>query len=384
MSNLADVEANTLSMLKRTPAVHSGRLIAVNGRFSCYAIPSGVIRVMDRETNTLGLLRGHTREAVDIHLLADERDGYLVGSVANDGKVFVWQLRPGESAVESELIFSATGDAARAGQNDRIALCSLVGSGLVTAILGGKVLAWEDAWDGVDAADAVPRQTRTDIVPRHILTRLSGAPTALDVRPSPCGTALAIACGAADGTVCVETYFQGEGFITDPYHGPRLDADVGGVSTLAFIDSLHLLVLGSANHEVKLWTLPQHDPPTCMHSLRVPGDALILAALERDARVLVLVTSAGDAALAGTSHALTLQMISIPPSNNSPHQDSTSTAPSGKPPPAQPPPHRHRHWKHSPTARQPHSNCAPPLLNSPACSPPLPSCTPLTPPVSPC
>ena len=47
----------------------------------------------------------------------------------------------------------------------------------------------------------------------------------------------------------------------------------------------------------------------------------------------------------------------IPPRDTSPHQeDSTVTALSGTPPPAQPPPHYHRHGKHSPTARKPHSN----------------------------
>ena len=35
---------------------------------------------------------------------------------------------------------------------------------------------------------------------------------------------------------------------------------------------------------------------------------------------------------------LALMMISIPPRDTSPHQDSASTAPSGTPPPAQPPP----------------------------------------------
>jgi len=37
-------------------------------------------------------------------------------------------------------------------------------------------------------------------------------------------------------------------------------------------------------------------------------------------------------------------MISIPPRDNSPHQDSTRTAPSGTPPPAPPPPPQTRWW----------------------------------------
>ena len=42
-------------------------------------------------------------------------------------------------------------------------------------------------------------------------------------------------------------------------------------------------------------------------------------------------------------------MISAPPRDTSPHQDSTSTAPSGIPPPAQPPQplyyyHHHHHY----------------------------------------
>ena len=44
-------------MLRRSPALHTGSLIAANGRFTCYAIPSGVIRVIDRQTEALGLLR---------------------------------------------------------------------------------------------------------------------------------------------------------------------------------------------------------------------------------------------------------------------------------------------------------------------------------------
>ena len=57
------VEAKSLSMLKRGRAVHTGSLIAASGRFAGYAIPSGVLRVIDRETEALGLLRGHTHSA---------------------------------------------------------------------------------------------------------------------------------------------------------------------------------------------------------------------------------------------------------------------------------------------------------------------------------
>ncbi|EOD05772.1 hypothetical protein EMIHUDRAFT_453607 [Emiliania huxleyi CCMP1516] len=117
---MQDVESRSLSMLRRSPALHTGSLIAANGRFACYAIPSGVIRVIDRQTEALGLLRGHTREAVDLSITAGGGDECLLAAVANDGQALVWRVRAGGSAVQSERLLSVKVDGTSPGADDRI------------------------------------------------------------------------------------------------------------------------------------------------------------------------------------------------------------------------------------------------------------------------
>ena len=76
----------------------------------------------------------------------NDEKGCLLGSVANDGNAFVWQIRADDDAIHSERVFSATGQAGVGA--DRVALCSVGGDAIaIAAILGGKALLWEEPWD---------------------------------------------------------------------------------------------------------------------------------------------------------------------------------------------------------------------------------------------
>ena len=242
-------------------------------------------------------------QAVDIHFLNDGSGGTstdnLVASVANDGKLFVWRLRATDGSIDSEQLFATTGDVALAGQNDRVALCSLPsGSVMLAAILGGKALVWEDAWDEMGDTNAKATQPASGIT----------APlTALDMMPVGGGGAAAIAVGAADGSVSVCAYIPGSGvsFVSAPF-AAHAGGRWGGVASVTFCErsaAAHrttLLTAGEGSYKICLWSVDVSgaEPPECIHTLAVPDlpgappRCPLLAALEREARLLLIVSSA--------------------------------------------------------------------------------------------
>ncbi|KAF5472601.1 hypothetical protein F2P56_009306 [Juglans regia] len=75
------------------PSLVLGRQIAVNRSYICYGLKLGNIRVLNINTASRSLLRGHTQRVTDMAFFAE--DVHLLASAGVDGRVFVWKIDEG-------------------------------------------------------------------------------------------------------------------------------------------------------------------------------------------------------------------------------------------------------------------------------------------------
>lgn len=325
---LHDAQTQSLSYFRREAAVHTGSLIAANRRFVCYAIrANGIIRAIHRPSESLCLLRGHTKEVVDMKLLpacqnasetSDEKE-YLA-SVANDQSVIVWNLiftgtevtlrrtrRPAPALPSllpsigachllsahahpqvnhSQLLNLKWPIETPVGVSDRIALrAAHVPSGTparVAAVLSGsRLLLW----------DLTP-ELQVEEVPHELGPRASSGTSITCLAFAPDASSL-IASGASDGRVTLRAAesllkagetFSGEALEFEAHGG------AAGVSLVGFIASANamhrLLTCGHGSWEMKLWAFPNGVipngvlsgcEPQLLQTLSVPGEPKLRA-----------------------------------------------------------------------------------------------------------
>ena len=77
--------------------------------YTAYGIRGGLIRVIHRHSDAMGLLRGHSHNPQDLAFLAGTD---VLASVAGDGNLFVWKLQRADSGeISPEEVFHATWEA---------------------------------------------------------------------------------------------------------------------------------------------------------------------------------------------------------------------------------------------------------------------------------
>eukprot|EP00963_Diacronema_lutheri_P010059 scaffold950_cov360-Pavlova_lutheri.AAC.26 len=86
-----------------------GRIIAVNENYICYGLKGGPIRVLSQKTGIKTLLRGHSAPVSDMAFFSPKMD--VLGSISDDGKLFIRRLKDkeegGEAAdIEDEVLMS--------------------------------------------------------------------------------------------------------------------------------------------------------------------------------------------------------------------------------------------------------------------------------------
>lgn len=84
------LEVNPITKYGSDPLLLFGRQIAVNKHYVCYGLKGGNIRVLNLNTATRSLLRGHTKRVTDMAFYSD--DVHLLASVSVDGRVYVWKI----------------------------------------------------------------------------------------------------------------------------------------------------------------------------------------------------------------------------------------------------------------------------------------------------
>lgn len=87
------LEVNPITKYGSDPELLIGRQIAVNKHYVCYGLKGGNVRVLNLNTATRSLLRGHTKRVSDMAFYAD--DVHLLASVSVDGRVYVWKICEG-------------------------------------------------------------------------------------------------------------------------------------------------------------------------------------------------------------------------------------------------------------------------------------------------
>uniref|UniRef100_A0A7S3UBK8 Enhancer of mRNA-decapping protein 4 WD40 repeat region domain-containing protein n=1 Tax=Picocystis salinarum TaxID=88271 RepID=A0A7S3UBK8_9CHLO len=101
-SNQAQLSVSPITMYN-SEGKSRGRIIAVNEKYICYGLKGGPIRVLNPKTGVKTLLRGHAAPVSDMAFFSQKMD--VLGSVSNDGKLFVRRLKEkdeGEDAVDIE------------------------------------------------------------------------------------------------------------------------------------------------------------------------------------------------------------------------------------------------------------------------------------------
>ncbi|KAK2639997.1 hypothetical protein Ddye_027792 [Dipteronia dyeriana] len=99
------LEVNPITKYGSDPELVIGRQIAVNKYYICYGLKAGNVRVLNLNTASRSLFRGHTKRVTDMVFFAD--DVHLLASVSVEGRVFAWRIREGPDEEDKPQI---TGD----------------------------------------------------------------------------------------------------------------------------------------------------------------------------------------------------------------------------------------------------------------------------------
>ena len=110
----------------------AGTIIAVSANYTAYGIRGGLIRVIHRHSDAMGLLRGHSHNPQDLAFLAGTD---VLASVAGDGNLFVWKLQRADSGeISPEEVFHATWEAKASGPPERLAFKPAAEPGLLVTV----------------------------------------------------------------------------------------------------------------------------------------------------------------------------------------------------------------------------------------------------------
>ncbi|KAF8031761.1 hypothetical protein BT93_D0853 [Corymbia citriodora subsp. variegata] len=84
------LEVTPITKYASDPQLVLGRQIAVNQSYICYGLKQGNIRVLNINTASRSLLRGHTQRITDMVFFAE--DVHLLASASTDGRIYVWKV----------------------------------------------------------------------------------------------------------------------------------------------------------------------------------------------------------------------------------------------------------------------------------------------------
>ncbi|OVA19716.1 WD40 repeat [Macleaya cordata] len=87
------LEVTPITKYGSDPGLVVGRQIAVSRTYICYGLKMGNIRVLNINTASRALLRGHKQRVTDMAFFAE--DVHLLASASIDGMVFVWKISEG-------------------------------------------------------------------------------------------------------------------------------------------------------------------------------------------------------------------------------------------------------------------------------------------------
>lgn len=273
---LHDAATQSLSYFRRDALIHTGSLIAANARFVCYAIKgNGIIRAIHRPSESLCLLRGHSKEVVDMKLVGSTEftntHHDLLASVANDQTVIIWRLSYDGAEVKQEqtLTFDSPFKTP-VGGFDRIALrapTDALASMAVAALGGDRLCFW--SLDG-SVGGQLTSHGCCEIENEIENGGMEGQRRIISCMAFAEAPHTHFAAGFTDGTVFTtsEATFEALGSVEAPsvlsgstfvaHAAGKRDPPLDGVSLVSFFrrggDKPRLLTCGSGNWEVKIWS----------------------------------------------------------------------------------------------------------------------------------
>lgn len=212
-----------------------GSLVAGDGRFICYGLKAGQVRLIDAVTANRALIKGHTSPVTDLAFATAESESCnRLASVGSDGRLLVHELSAGDAAVsESAVACIEFGAVPEGSATPRVAWSPAEGADVLACATGGRVVLVTLSALGGAAAVQCPAGAFVAGV-----TAITGCGEVTDLAFSPSGDILALVTRDRKlfevdvGTaVATEIDFHREGA---PTHGP--------LSFVAFYDEAHVIV----------------------------------------------------------------------------------------------------------------------------------------------
>lgn len=99
--NQPQLEVTPITKYVSDPALVVGRQIAVNSTYICYGLKLGAIRILNINTASRALLKGHSQRVTDMAFFKEEV--HLLASVSVDGRVFVWKISEGPDEDKQQI-----------------------------------------------------------------------------------------------------------------------------------------------------------------------------------------------------------------------------------------------------------------------------------------
>jgi WD40 repeat protein len=300
-------QVTPITMLTTKPVYQSGSLVAANGRFVCYAVRGGQIRVIDISNGSRDLLRQlHGASILDATFFvappstrsdvassssgaAAAQNGNVLASVAADGSLALWRIlaQPnGHTKHRALLHYAPPSDGGAGGKRvfQRVVFHPRNAFRFVTFGNDGKVYSWDveamlsEAADAhVAAAGGGEDDDDDDDDDEQPLVRLA-EPRAtivddgqqqqpMDVSFAPDGNHLAVA--AVDGTVTVYALDFDRPVVVHRW-SPHGNA---AVFSVRFVDSSTVLTGAARNSTLALWRVDLSQgvaPSSVSSSFRLP------------------------------------------------------------------------------------------------------------------
>ncbi|KAL5737244.1 hypothetical protein ACOSP7_030005 [Xanthoceras sorbifolium] len=272
------------------PELVIGRQIAVNEHYICYGLKAGNVRVLNLNTASRSLFRGHTKRVTDMVFFAD--DVHLLASVSVEGRVFAWRIHEGPDEedklqIKGNVVVAIQFLGGREGEGDYVhpRLCWHCNKQDVLVVGIGKcVLRIDTTKVGQveDLSAEAPIPCSVDMLTDGV--QLVGKHEGNITDLSMCQwTSTRLVSASADGTVKI--WEEGKAVplaVLNP-HGGR------PVNSATFLTAPHqaghfvLVTAGPLNQEVKIWAasaseegwpLPSHAQSwKCTQTLEVKSSA---------------------------------------------------------------------------------------------------------------
>ena len=252
------LEVLPITMYVTEYAEHQFSQIAVNGRYICYGLRAGQIRVLHKETAKRALLRGHMQQIVDMRFSPSEKSDVLA-SFGIDGNLFVKKIvtpsgDAGEIEEKSLLQVTVTTEhpagvpvTPRVRWLTKSKIIASYGDGVFTVDVdvkapSAKVISL-DLSSGADAPDSVT-----------VVSSMAGKPVVVDLAVAP-GVGGRLAVAHVDGS-CRVWSPAGDSFSQDSTFSPFDDAPDEPLASVFFASDDALVIGGENNKALAMLSLP--------------------------------------------------------------------------------------------------------------------------------